>query len=104
MTHRLFDFEQILKHIEDNDCDIHTCINQLGHHIGGQTLTFRREDMKSHYRQIRELECIVKACKKISNMLSYRAYKKGTGQPLLQMSVSGRKVGGDFDTKSLCNN
>lgn len=32
MIHRLFDFEQILKHIEDNDRHIHRQINQVGHH------------------------------------------------------------------------
>lgn len=37
-------------------------------------------------------------------MLPHRAYKKGVGQSLPQASVLGRRVGWDFDTKSLCTN
>lgn len=37
-------------------------------------------------------------------MLSLRAYEKGASQSLPQATVSGRRVGKDFDTKTLCSN
>lgn len=99
--YKLFDIEHILKYIEDNDCDIHAWINQVGHYRCANTHFQRR---RYCVLTTSKLECTLEACKKISDMLPHRAYEKGVGQSLPQASMSGRILGGDFDTKSLCTN